>query len=380
MRKPHKMVAVLGYIARSGRWNLKSKAKFMFKLLTRKINYLRVFIVNPWTQTECSSPFYYDKDYKLYDLDEWNPKFFEALKELADLAGDFWMALTIDLFDHCGTNKKLRKRNPWYNNCNGVDGFYDTRPHAMFYQRKLIAKVVETIGFHAYRKNKLGIKVRGKSHIYSLGNELYTHRGLGTHYHWIGRDWALPHALYLRKLGYKNKIFFSAHHWAGHAIWGYLSPEGEEYGSTFGFNDLVHQLHGMSYEQWVDEKVGTFSMGRNVGISDDGTNIKDLADKGICINGNRYCSARIELVCDTVKYAAETCEKRRRRRNRRYRKLHHIEMLPRSISEDYQSLNNLNRHRDLNVWRAIGRRVYGQNWTRRCPRYLKRRYGIEAEG
>lgn len=375
MKKPFKIVAVLGYLGQSAKRNVQQQHKFFQRLRTRRIQYLRVFTVCPWgKQTPSSQPYDRLPD-GTYDLLEFNTAFFTKLKELADLAGDFGVALIIDLFDHCGTNKTLRKNNPWYNNINGVRGFYDTSRNSMMHQQRLIKKIIDTIGFHAYRKTALGIVTKVRPHIYSLGNELYTQRGTGQDYHWIGRYWALPHALHLRKLGYKGKIFFSAHPWAAHAIWGYLSPEGSWCGSTFKIRDLVQQLHGMSYPVWVEDYVRPFVHGRYIGVSDDGTNIRYDEDKGICINGNRYCSADKDLVCSTLKTVKNVCDESRGHQ----RKLHSIEQLPRSVSESYQTLKNLNQHRDVNVWMAVGRRVYGQDWTRRTPRYLRKRYDLKGQ-
>ena len=390
MKQPRKIVALLDYIGRSWNWFLQDEYCFFQQLRTRRIKYLRVFTVCPWgEQSPNSQPFqrvyhrgvnlypleeFNEVSENMYNLEEFNDAFFDKLKHLADEAGDFGTALIIDLFDHCGTNKKLRKNNPWYNNINGVKGFYDTSDTSMMFQRKLIKKIVDTIGFHAYRKTALGIRKKVRPHIYSLGNELYTAGG-GTTYHWIGRDWALPHSLYLKGLGYKNEIFFSAHEKARHAIWEYVGPGGAPWGSTFKIKDTVCQMHGMAYTPWADDNIAGVAHGRKVSVSDDGTNIKYAGDKGICTNGDRYCSASINLVCSTLAYIKEVCNQRNRR-GRRHRILHSMEMLPRSVSETYQTLKNLNQDRDLDVWTEIGERVYGQDWTRKTPRYLRKRYNL----
>ena len=378
MKKPLKIIALLDYLGRCWDWTLQSQYRFFQRLRTRYIQYLRVFTVCPWGKQSPSSQPYYKRDDGYYDLRIFNAAFFTKLKHLADLAGDFGIALIIDLFDHCGTNKTLRKDNPWYNNINGVYGFYDTSQYAMMQQHGLIEKIIDTIGFHAYRKTALGIAKKVRPHIYSLGNELYTARGRGTEYHWIGRDWALPHAEFLKSKGYKQEVFFSAHELARHAIWEYVGPGGAPWGSTFGIKDTVCQLHGMAYLPWVDDNIAGVAHGRKVSVSDDGTNIKYPPDQGICINGDRYCSGSTDLVCETLTYLKHVCN-RTNRKGRRHRILHSMEMLPRSVSEIYQTLKNLNQHRDVNIWKAIGRRVYGKDWTRKTPRYLRKRYDLKGQ-
>jgi hypothetical protein len=300
-----------------------------------------------------------------FNLDLWNNVYFDELERVVRTAYRYRMGIYFDFFDHCGTKGDNRYWNPWYSNQNGVNGIYDTSFKAEQYRIEWIKRAIETIGWRGEWKTKFGIKKKIKRNIFSLGNELTC---IDSHVkvHEFGRFWAFPMAKALRELGYKRPIAFSASTHAGHAIRAYVSDEWDQ-GKNAGFNKLstISQKHG--WGQFDRVLLDSIYGGRRFGLSDDGLNIKDPIKKGICVQGDKYCSLRTPFVKAsfyTVDYYLKSHKP----------KWHHLEQLPRSVSEPEHHLNDLDQDRDVNIYWRVAKRVWNVNSKRKYPDWMKDLY------
>ena len=356
------VMAVLDILGRMGGWSNKDLARFFRKLFFRKVKYLRIFLFCMWgPQTKSSQP-YVKNENGIFNLDEFNEVFFIQLKRLATIAYDFRVALYVDLFDHCGTKKYLdpEKTHPFYNNCNHVDGMYDRSDLAQEYRNKLAKKVIQTIGLRGtYPALKGLIKKPLHPNWFGLINEGYC-GSTKSERDAFGRYWAYPLAHKLRKLGYEEKILYSAYKDAAHAISGWVSSD-EHWQSEFKKGDTVRQLHGIDNVDRVDEKARGVVHGRWFATSTDGT-FKRNPSKG--------------LVVSILFYVSELCKEPFGLKGKQ-RYYHHHEELPLSISEIPTKVWEIDSGRDLEVYSAISRNVFGMKRpNRKVPKWLLRRYGI----
>lgn len=351
------VMAVLDILGRMPDWTDAELARFFRKLFFRKVKYLRIFLFCVWgPQTKSSQPYAKNAN-GVFNLDEFNEHFFLELKRLSRIAYDFRVALYVDLFDHCGT-KKHKEIHPFYNNSNGVRGMYDRSIKAQEYRDKLAEKVVQTIGLRGMYPGIQGaVKLPLHPNWFGLINE-----GFCTHAerHPFGREWAYPLAYKLRRLGYKEKILYSAYDTAAHAIAAYVSTEGDWH-TEFKRGDTVRQFHGMTSVSWADEKAKMVVHGRWFATSTDGTYGKNPS-KG--------------LVISILRHIGELCKEPFGRKGRQ-RYYHHHEELPLSISEIPTKAWEVEVDRDLEIYSVISRQIFGMKRpNRKTPRWLLRRYGI----
>lgn len=352
-KRPLFIMAVLDIVGRMKDWADHDLHRFFRKLFFRRVDYLRIFLFCVWgRQTLVSQPYLKDADGK-YNLDEFNPVFFEELARLARFAYIWRRKLWVDLFDHCATKKPNTHLHPYENNINEIYGMYDRSIRAQEYRNKLAEKVIETIGLRGCWYGVTGlIKHNLSPNILSLGNELYCSHA---ERHPFGEFWAYPLAKKLRQLGYTGKIAFSAHSIAAHAIRAYVSTEGN-WKTEFKKGDTILQFHGMDSTEWVDENVPGVVHGRHFGISDDGTYKR---------------SPSIRTVTRIISHTLAYCKEKRQRY------LHHIEMLPLSISETPSVVWEIKVDRDLEAYSTIARRNFGiKKPNRKPPKWLLRRTGL----
>jgi len=307
-------------------------------------------------QGPSSQPYVKDEN-GVFNLEEFNEQFFIQLKRLARVAYDFAVALYVDLFDHCGT-KKHKEIHPYYNNRNDIKGIYDRSPKAQEYRNKLAEKVIQTIGLRGtYPALRGTIRLPLHPNWFGLINEGYCSHADRHHF---GKDWAYALAYKLRRLGYKEKILYSAHEEAAHAIAAYVSSEGDWY-TEFKKDDTVNQLHGMVDISWVEENAKKVEHGRWFATSTDGTYGRNPS---------------INDVIAIIKRAGELCKEPfgKRKRQRYY---HHHEELPLSISEIPTKVWEIDIDRDLEIYSKINRKIFSMRKpNRKPPRWLLRRYGI----
>jgi len=356
MKRPQFVMAALDIVGRMLHWSDYDLHTFFKKLYVRKVDKLRILLFNVWgEQNEASQPYLKDEDW--FDLDFFNPVFFGQLKRLSDMAYAWKTGLYIDLFDHCATKEPTKHLHPYYNNVNIIFGMYDIRTEAQSYRNDLAKKVIETVGLRGYWRNRLGIKCALPPNIFSLGNELYCSHA---ERHSFGEHWAYPLAHQLRELGYTEKIAFSASEEAAHAIRAYVNTEGD-WKSEFKKDDTILQLHGMDSPAWVDENVPGVVHGRYFGISDDGT-----------YKRNPSIGTVARIVSRTLAYCKEPFM-----RTKKQRYIHHIEMLPLSISEIPTKVWEIDTGRDLEVYSTIARKNFGiKKPNRETPRWLLKRNGL----
>jgi len=355
------VMAVLDFVGRMEGWTDAEIAQYCRKLYFRKVKYLRIFLFCMWGPQGPSSQPYEKDENGIFDLEVFNERFFYQLDRLNRICNDFRIALYIDLNDGCGTKKYLNpeKNHPFYNNCNGMRGLYDRSDLAQEYRNKLAEKVIQTIGLRGtYPTLKGIIRLPLHPNWFGLINEGYC-APTKSERDAFGRYWAYPLAHKLRQLGYKEKILFSAYQGAAHAISGWVSSD-EYWQSEFKKDDTVRQFHGMKSVEWADEKANGVVHGRWFATSTDGT-FKKNPSKG--------------LVVVILNHIGELCKEPFRRKRQRYH--HHHEELPLSISEIPTKVWEIDRERDLEVYSAINRKVFGMRRpNRKVPKWLLRKYGI----
>ena len=378
LRRPEMVCAVLGILNRLPKTSTYEANLFFSKLRSSGVKRLRIFLWTVWGEQYSWAQMFgkwesQEDKFKIFNKPgvpssgmNWNEEFFDNLKRLKNIAANWRISLYIDLGDHCSTNKKVRHKHPLYNNIDGINGMYDTGWKAQYMWREIIKKLIDVVGVRMMVPTRiLGIRRFGKKPWYGLGNELYcSHEDRNR----FGREWAYPKAHALRQCGYKGKILFSAHPIAWHKIRGWVSSDGV-WNTEFKPRDTVGVIHGVDLYKDMEVKMKAVKAGRGFAISDDGTNVKEEARRAICINGNRYCSADapsvIRLVNNIWSYMKSI------RPNRCY--FHHIEQLPRSVSEPYQSLGNL-KLRDKNIYWKIALDVFGEDIRWKVPKWMKRRF------
>ena len=377
MKQPEYVCAVLGILNRIPKTNDYELNRFCAKLRSGGVTRIRLFLWNVWGDQHSWTHMFLKtgEKYQIFKTPgvpssgmNWNEEFFDTLRRLKEAVANWRMAPYTDFGDNCSTNKKVRGNHPLYNNVDSINGMYDIGWKAQYMWTEIIKKVVDIVGVRRILVPTIvpGIKKPGRKPWYGLGNELYCSYEFRNDF---GKYWAYPKASLLRKLGYKGKILFSAHSVAWHKIRGWVSSDGV-WNTEFKPKDTVGVIHGVDLYKDMEEKLRGVKAGRGFAISDDGTNVKEEARRAICIDEDRYCSANtasvILLVRDIWRYMKGI--------NPKKCYFHHIEQLPRSVSEPYQSLSNLNYHRDRNIYRRIAKRVFNKDITWEIPGWMKRRF------
>ena len=353
MKKPYLIMAVLDIVGRM--WDVSDYRmhQFLSMLFRRKVDYLRIFLFCSWGKQGKSSQPYLQLPNGKFDLELFNPSFFFQLKRLAEMCYQWKVALYVDLFDNCALGKKWRHLHPYENNINGVKGMYDESKLAQDYRNRLATKVIETIGLRGtYYAEVISWKIR--PNLFGLINEgkCDDTKPAQTGF---GRDWAYPLASHLRKLGYEGKIMFSAYDPAAHAIQGWVSSD-EHWKSEFKKGDTVRQLHGIWDISSLEEKKKPVTHRRWFATSTDGT-----FDKNPSIN----------MVCGIVDWSMGTAKEEKLH-------YHHHEELPLSIADVGTYFHEINKDRDLEVYSAIRRRVFGiKKPNRKVPKWLLKRTGLK---
>lgn len=398
MKRPEMVCAVLDVLDRLPKTSDHEANKFFSHLRAHSVKRLRIFLWNVWGDQKSwsqmfgrsyfSSPGEWDpmpgwddqkseKPYEIFQLPgevgsgiNWNEEFFDNLKRLKEIAANWRIALYVDFGDHCSTHKSMRGKHPLYNNVDGIHGMYDISGKAQWMWDEIIRKIIGIVGVGRVMVPTIipGVKKPGPKPWYGLGNELYCQKDRRS-VHSFGEFWAYPKAKLLRKLGYKLPILFSAHQDAAHAIRAYVNTEGDWY-TEFRPKDTVRVFHGTDLYEHFEPMLKAITAKRGFAISDDGTNCKDMYRKAICVNVDRYCSADKLSVMHLVKTIWLYM------RTIGYKKcyFHHIEQLPRSVSETYQSLGNLDHKRDMNVYPYVARDVFDKDINWRIPRWMKKRF------
>jgi len=336
--------------------------RMMMRLGSAGVDYIRLM---PWPQG--LQPYRRDPSGR-FDLNLWNKDYFTELSRIAKTAARWRIATYYDLYDHCGLRDKYRELNPWTWNTQNIDGIYDVSVEAMCHYFRWTRKIVETVGLRGYFENKSGRKIRIKPNLFGLGNEL-TFRGDRKHLHEWANTWGYGHAKHLRSLGYKKEILWSAEHETGQALRAYISPEGNPQG-LFRYSGTVEQFHGWVRQADCADTIRNTTRGRKLAYSDDGVHCtSDLHGDGICIKkGNReaFCSASTHSVIRLCRYIKGAVQNKHQ--------FHHIEQLPRSISETYSTPDDLDQHRDVNIYWRIAKSVWNVNAKRTYPQWMYEKY------
>lgn len=374
---PYFVCAVLDIVPRQ--FSDEELRHFFYRLGRSGVDYLRIFPF--W---EGLKP-YRKRPSGKYDLDLWNPLYFDKLRRVCEAAYQWKISIYFDLFDHCYTKPPTREDNPWYNNTQTanttrftIDGIYQTDVVSLDYYKRWIKKVWDTVGKRGYFTRKNGSTRRLRPNLYGLGNELHATWANKKEREKFGYKWGYGLAEYLWRLGYRREILWSAERETGHTLRAYLDssdPWVRKYvpDCPFDKKDTVYQYHGW-ISRMVPDDVQEIVEGtdkRKIAYSDDGVNFPWGGD-GICIEQDgkqKYCSAETQSVIRLCRYIHENLP--------RAYQFHHIEQLPRSVSEVYHSLDDLDKHRDENIYRRIAKQVWGVDITRTYPRWLKERYGIK---
>jgi len=379
LKKPEMVTAVLDILERLPKTSDHEANKFFSHLRAHGVRRLRIFLFNVWGPHKKWSQMFQrlgSYQYRIFNMPgithgmAWNEEFFDNLKRLRDIAANWRIALYVDFGDHCSTNKKMRHKHPLYNNIDGIEGMYDTSIKAQIMWDAIIRKVVDIVGVKRIRVPTIvpGITKPGPKPWYGLGNELYCGKSSKEQHH-FGQYWAYPKASMIKSLGYNLPICFSANEYAAHAIRAYVSTEGDWY-TEFKPKDTVRVFHGVDLYDDIEKQIKGVKAGRGFAISDDGTNCKDPDRKSICVNVDRYCSANklsVVALVDNIWLYMKTIGHKKCY-------FHHIEQLPRSVSETYQSLGNLDHGRDMNVYTTVSEAVFDKDTNWPVPKWMKKRF------
>ena len=376
---PYFVCAVLDVHCRAHQFDEHELHRFMYRLGSAGVDYIRLF---PFWGKEV--PPYRKQHGGQYDLELLNPQYWTNLTRVCEAAYAWKIGIYFDLFDHCGTKYgrdwSNREWNPWYNNSQSVDGIYAIDDIALRYYKKWIRKVWQTVGIRGEFIRKDGSRRKLHPNLYGLGNELDSRQAWDTKVerdNW-GVKWGHDLAAYLWRLGYRKEILWSAERETSHVLRACLD-KGDPLirrirpDCPWGKKDTVAQYHGWISRLNPDsvQEVVRNTRVRKIAYSDDGVNFKWGGD-GICVEADgkqKYCSADTRSVIRLCRYIHENLEKGYQ--------FHHIEQLPRSVSEVGHSLDDLKQHRDVNIYKRIAEQVWGVDITRTYPRWLKQRHGIQ---
>jgi hypothetical protein len=388
------------------RFSDKELHRFFRRLGEGGVDYVRLFPY--WPKENDLLPWQKNPSGK-YDLCVFRKEYFDELRRVCEIAYQWQIGIYFDFFDQCGFRSYNDWKNPWAHNNNGLHGIYEYDAFSIELYQRWIKKVVETVGLHGYRNTRLGIKLKNKPNLFGLGNEL-NFRGQRKYLHRWAHYWGHGHAEYMRTLGYKQQILFSGEEKTAHALREFLSPwnnlESTCHGSwvkvrgrttkhyvcgkcdkpcnvrpkmKFGFGDTVDVWHGFyRWPQLVEKrlydhknKVYKVTNNRWFGVSDDGVDVQD----GYHARYNPPVEGLPEnFKCAGTEQVIRACKglKKWLNNNPGYAQWHHIEQLPRSVSEQSQSIEQLHQDRDVNIYRRIAK-LWGVDITRKYSKWQLRR-------
>jgi len=369
---PYFVCAVLDIVPRAVGFDDHTLHRFFARLGEGGVDYIRIF---PFWGKDVL-PYRTDPDYG-WDLDLWNMEYFTQLRRVVKASYEWRIGIYFDFFDHCGTKQDNKDWNPWYHNRQGINGIYDKN---IKYHKEWIKRIMLTVGLRGgwYDKYDKWHKIR--PNLFGLGNELNSHGAWDTNkeYHDWANCWGYGLAEYMRTLGYNKEVMFSAEEKTAHALRAYISDD--KYvthlhpNNPFNKKSTVRQYHG-----WIDkfacEDVVINTTKRKIAYSDDGVNYKNREENnydGICVKQGdklKYCSASTGSVKRLCRYIKNNLQHKWQ--------FHHIEQLPRSVSEVGQSLDDLDQHRDVNIYRRIAKSVWGVDIRRKYPRWLYEKHGLK---
>jgi len=331
------------------------------------VDYIRIF---PFWGDELLP--YRRQDSGKFGLNLWFPDYWNELRRFCRIAYQWQIGIYFDLFDNCGVKKKSDRPwdNPWLLNESGIRGIYETRDKAMEHYLKWAEKVIKTVGLRGYRRSKSGIMLRNKPNLFGLGNELdYPGQYVNTRQEtWYWADtWGYGLAECMRKLGYKQQILFSGENHTVHALRDYIGPW-----HNMKFTDTVDQWHGFFEWRPITLKLSTMTQNRWFALSDDGLNVTDGRHYKYPAELDvppKYKNAHPSVVYHSCKKIKEWLDEHPGKAQ-----WHHIEQLPRSISERHQSIDQLNQDRDVNIYWRIAKRIWGVDIRRTYPKWMRERF------
>ena len=314
-----------------------------------------------------------------YNLELFNPEYFNELRRVCKIAYQWQVGIYFDLFDQCslrGYYEGKQGKNPWTWNENGVKGIYDTSDKAIEIYKTWIKKVIDTVGLYGYRATRLGIKLKNKPNLFGLGNELHF-KGTRERLHNWANYWGHGLAGYMRKLGYKQQLLYSGETKTAHALRVYIGPwDGDprkkpKWDMEFGFEETVDVWHGFYDWRPIVKKINDqLTKNRWFAVSDDGTNVKDIQAYVYPDSINPPDN----FACAKTGHVIDACQHIKAKVDNSPARWHHIEMLPRSVSEQSQSIKQLHQDRDVNIYNRIAKRVWGVDITRKYPKWMRRKF------
>lgn len=161
-------------------------------------------------------PFHFDEKKCKYDLNRFNPVYFNNLRRMATIANRFGMRFYFSIFDRC---HGLMPHSPWRLNLQDIDGWYDKK--ARPYLKTWVLQIIATL-----RDNVYGIELENEprdpgfaiSGVETM--KILKHHGVNDHHILTGIEFMPPDNHYyrsfkkeLRKAGlYQKKRQFSVVH------------------------------------------------------------------------------------------------------------------------------------------------------------------------
>lgn len=326
---------------RSAWWDDADLACFAAKLKKHYVKFVRNAPdwFDPLVKPPVPRPFLKSKsDPDKFDLDQPNPKYDEALARYRKFLNRAGVEVWFDLFDNCAQG---RSWSPWKRdkNVQGINGIYQYDDKSLGYYKAWVKRIFD---------------ICGKRSHYGLGNELYYPAWANpVEANKWGEKWALGIADYLRGLGARYPLSFSANnepHGTASRIIGWLTEQGG-YGGRYG-ERLIYMIHGMGLPEHFAKvwESGTLSSNVGLGVDEDGVGMNDAIippeKQGSCeIEPDIRCGVNRPWFVRMVKSAYNTKGVGRR--------LRCVCRMPKELAMSYQPLSALREARTLGVFNDL---------------------------
>ena len=327
---------------RCANWTDLELRDFALLLKKHKIKYVRIAPewFDPKVKPPVPTPFLRSlADPAKWDLDRPNPAYNAALLRFKEFLNRKGVEVWFDLFDNCGNG---RPWSAWIKNVNGVHGIYEYNDNSIAYYKKWINRIFGILG--------------KRSH-YGLGNELTfpAWQNVTEANKW-GEKWVLGLATYLRSLGARYPLSFSADMSPGGTqsrIIGWLTEVGN-WGGRFG-ERLIHVIHGLGLPEHWDEVWASNVLSGNVGLGMDedgvgmGARIIPPLKRGTCEEPGIRCGVSRYWFVQTAKRMFQTRGVGKR--------LRIIVRMPKEVAMSYKPISDIDENNSLAVFDDITAQV-----------------------
>lgn len=309
-----------------------------------------VRMLSCWKRPEGRSsilPFQQAND-NLADWDIPNPYWDEGLKRVQRILNKYDVGVWLDLFAQ-QYDRADYHWSPFKYNVNGFDTWRSIKPEALAYFKAWILRAKTALD--------------GGKYLLGWGNELahpLDYRGDVPEIDSWARDWVIPLANYMKKIGIPMPVPFSAGHWdgTGKSIYNRLCKQTEP---LWPWSQSFWVRHGIAIAEHLDREPAG-SVNKHWGVSDDGVGLKPEntvppAKQGLTVNQTGRRSSHWMYRIEMVRRAEQIWGQR----------LRCVEVMPMELKWEMWHPDNLHQEESVDVFWRIAKEVYGVDIRRNFP-------------